>query len=79
MNQQHDKFQEQDRKKAGLDQAHPVRHDDPLLRYLAGSIGLHGKISRIQAHQRDTASSLLRAAAALRSIATARQAAKARA
>lgn len=53
-----------------------VRHEDPLVRYLAHTVGLHHKIRKIHSHQQETASSLLRAAAALRSIALARQQAR---
>ena len=76
MNQQHDP---QEKESAGAIRERQMQQDDPLLRYLAGSIDLHGKIRRIHAHQQETASSLLRAAAALRSMAAARQTIKARA
>lgn len=54
-----------------------ISHEDPLVRYLAHTVGLHHKIRQIHSHQQETASSLLRAAAALRSIAKARQQARA--
>lgn len=47
--------------------------DDPLKQYVRSVHGLHSKLARISANQKDVAASLGRAAAALRSLAACNQ------